>query len=43
MIGFLRIQYALGNVSDEQIRNLIGVLLTEDDYRLITGKAEEKV
>ena len=43
MIEFLRIQYALGKVSDEQLRNLIGVLLTEDEYRQITNKAEEKV
>jgi hypothetical protein len=35
MVEFLRLQYALGKVSASQLRNLVGVKITEDEYREI--------
>ena len=32
MIDFLRIQFVLGRVTSEQLRELVGVIITEDQY-----------
>lgn len=32
MVEFLRLQYALGKVSAEQLKTLIGVKITEAEY-----------
>lgn len=37
MIGFLRIQFVLGRVTAEQLHDLIGVLITEEQYYEIIG------
>lgn len=35
MVEFLRLQYALGKVSASQLKSLIGVKITEEEYRKI--------
>ena len=35
MIEFLRVQYALGRVTAEQLQKLVGVKITEEQYQQI--------
>lgn len=36
MLEFLKIQYKLGKVTDEQLQSLVGKVITEEEFKIIT-------
>ena len=36
MLNFIRIQYRLGKVSENQLKAMVGKLITEEEYAYIT-------
>lgn len=38
MVEFLRLQYALGKVTIEQLRRLIGIKITEEQFKQIISQ-----
>ena len=39
MVEFLRVQYLLGNVTEEQLQKLVGIKITEEQRkRIVSGE-----
>ena len=38
MVEFLRVQYALGKVTAEQLKKLVGIKITEEEFAKIVSQ-----
>jgi hypothetical protein len=38
MVKFLKIQYELGKITDEQLKALVGIRITAEQYKEIVGE-----